>query len=106
MKQHSVFDHVLQPPVLPLQLSTADVYVWWVVRSQSVWLVGGTCLVATCISGCMHMHASTGQVFLCAVNNQKDVFLHTVNNQNDVFLYTVNKDVMRVDYNLVLEVPG
>ena len=103
--KRSVFDHVLQPPVLPLQLSTAVVYIWWVVRS----LVSGwwcTCLVATCISGCMHMHASTGQVFLCTVNNQKDVFLHTVNNQKDVFLYIVNKDVMRVDYNLVLEVPG
>ena len=37
------------------------------------------------------MHASTGQVFLCTVSNQKDVFL-----------CTVNKDVMRDDNSLVL----
>ena len=55
-----------------------------------------TCLVATCISGYMHMHASIGQIFLSTINNQKDVFfvyykqskgciLCTVNNQKDVF---------------------
>ena len=49
-------------------------------------------------TGCMHIHASTGQVFLCTANNQKDVFLGAVNNQKDVFLCTANnqKDVFCV----------